>query len=251
MGVTDAERLSKLRRRFRTVSYHIFGPIPVQTLDACMDDMIVARSGEKAQFKFLTEMKTTYNASVDTLLILLRRLVAVEDNLEMPSLAEIESAFSHLYPRSRTRRAKRSHDEEEEEDDTCDSGPKQRRKRSASAKEEPAAEEEEPVAVPSATLPITTPSAMQQALTMIQTLSEALTSRLHAELYETKQELTAANAKLAVSEGKVDAANIKLVETNIKLAVYEARLAVVREPAPSGMTHGGAQALLNLSRGQH
>jgi hypothetical protein len=319
--MADSKRVL-VRERFFAVAEFIFGRTrcpPISALDACMGDMTIDRSGDKASFKFLSENKTTYNASVSTVEMLMRRAVSSSPGLEMPSMNDLKHAFDRLVRGRAAVEADEEEEEEEEEDEgASDSAATMRRKRgrpateaqnlnqrSASKRmatratpvlspsmdssddededEDEDEDDEAPAAAAPAAVPAVAPTVaavpavpipvverddghaalMRQALTMIQTSSDALNARLLDELTCIKTQLVDSRVQLAalrvqlaaateqlaaLTEQRIEATNARTEAHANAHANAAAHVAgAPPEPAPSGTFC--ARALLSLSRG--
>ena len=94
-------KLDILRERFKNLSYKIFKKtFSKKDFDICMNNMKVGHSGDKASFEFKPENITTYNASIDTLFVLLIRL-SNNHEFDLPNREYIKKQYYILYPNTK------------------------------------------------------------------------------------------------------------------------------------------------------
>ena len=97
-------KLILLRDRLNKLSSTIFKKqFSKKDLDICMNNIKISKSGDKVSFDFTPENITTYNASFDTVHVLLTRL-SINNNIELP--IDIKTQYYELYPVSNNRKTK-------------------------------------------------------------------------------------------------------------------------------------------------
>ena len=219
-------KLVILRERFKKLSCKIFKKtFSKKELDNCITNIKVGKSGDKVSFEFTPENTTTYNASINTIYVLLIRL-SNNHELILPPLKYIKKNYYELYPNTKGFREKKLHDNIIE-----------KKTRGRSRKIEKS--ENTHITVPHVTVPhVTVPQEQQSTII---TNDNVVTSNNWTMALNLIKELTNANATSKDNE-------IKYLKSVIATSNTFANAAFMANTAVDNpqITHA-AQTLLNLA----